>query len=116
MVKLENGLVARYFPLAYYLAMSNESFRDRVLSAMGERRVKKAELSRLSGVPYHTLDKFLKREGATTSAENAQAIARALGINVDDNSSYDELRRMFYQLDEESQQFVLKSIRGLLGE
>ena len=74
----------------------------------------KAELSRRSGVPYHALDKFIKRDGATTSSDNAVEIAKALGIKVDDDSSYEELRRLFYQLGEEQQQFVIASIRGLL--
>lgn len=113
-MNLEHCLVEPYFPPVYYLAMKQASFRDRILVAMTARGMTKAELSRRSRVPYHTLDKYLKREGATTSAENALAMANALGIAVDGEDEYDELREMFYQLSEEKRQFVLASIRGLL--
>ncbi len=115
MKNLENRRVARYFPISYYLAMSNESFRDRILAALAERRMSKAELHRLSNVPYHAIDKFLKRPGASTSADNARAIARVLGISVDDDASYEELRSLYYRLDKDQRDFLLKSIRGLLG-
>ena len=113
-MKLENCLVAGRTPLSYYRHMSGESFQDRVLAAMKAGRISKAELSRRSGVPYHALDKFLKRPGASTSAENAQAIARALGVTIDDDSQYEELRTLYYRLDEEQRAFLLKSICGLL--
>jgi len=93
--------------------MSGESFRDRAKAAMEAQKMGKAELNRLSGVPYHTLDKFLKRPGATTSAENAAAMARVLGINVDDDATFDELRSLYYQLDTDQRKFFLQSIRGL---
>lgn len=112
---LDNRLVAPYFAPAYYLAMKNQSFRDRALAAMKSQALSKAELSRRSKVPYHALDKFLKRHNATTSSENAVAIANVLGIKVDDDRAYEELRELFFQLDEEQQKFLLASARGLLG-
>ncbi len=115
MKSLDYRLVASYSPLAYCLSMQGKSFRDRVLTAMEELEMSKAELHRKSGVPYHAIDKFLKREGASTSAENAAALAGVLGIKVDDNSTYDELKSIFYQLSEEKQQYALMSLRGLLG-
>lgn len=111
---LENCLVAPYFPPVYYLAMKQASFRDRVLAAKAERKISVAELSRRSGVPYHALDKYLKREGSTTSAENAAALAQTLGITIDGDGEYEELRELFFQLDEERRKFVIASIRGLL--
>lgn len=114
-MELEHCLVARYFPPVYYLAMKNASVRDKILKAINEQGINKAELSRKSGVPYHALDKYLKREGATTSAENATAIANVLGIKVDGDPDYDELRALFFQLDEEKRKFVIASIRGLLS-
>ncbi len=113
---LDNPRMAPYFPPSYYMAMAGISFRDRVKAAMTSQGLSKAELSRRSGVPYHALDKFLKREGATTSAENAKALADALGIAMDGDAEYDELRRLFFQLPEEKRRFLLASIRGLLGE
>lgn len=114
-MNLENCLVAPYFQPVYYLAMAQASFRDRILAAKKARNISAAELSRRAGVPYHTLDKYLKREGATTSAENAQALANVLGIKADGDAEYDELRELFFQLNEEKRQFVLASVRGLLG-
>lgn len=112
---LDNRLVARYFPLSYYLAMSGKSFRDRLKEAMETQGVSKAELSRQSGVSYHTIDKLTKRENATTGADNARALANALGIKVDDDREYEELRELYYQLDEDKREFLLQSIRGLLA-
>lgn len=82
---------------------------------MDRQGLTKAELSRRAGVPYHAIDKFLKRENATTGAENATAMANVLGIKVDDDEEYDELRGLFYRLEKGQRKFVLASIRGLLG-
>ena len=116
MCKLDNRRVAPYFPPAYYLAMAGIAFRDRALAEFKRQKMSKAELSRRSGVSYHAIDKFLKRHGATTSSENAAAIARALGISVDDAVGYEELRAVYSQLDEAQRRFLLASARGLLGE
>ena len=115
METLENSLVAPYFPVTYYLAMRKDSFRDRILAALDEQKMSKAELSRRSKVPYHALDKFLKREGATTGVDNARAIANTLGIKVDDDSDFESIRSLFYQLNKEQREFLLKSIEGLLS-
>lgn len=82
---------------------------------MSAQGMSKAELSRRSGVPYHGLDKFLKGASLTTSAENAQALARALGISLDGEAEYEELRKLFFQLGEEQREFLLASVRGLLS-
>lgn len=113
---LENRLIATYFPLAYVLAMKGNSFRDRVLRAVKSQGLSKAELSRRSGVPYHTLDKFMKGASASTSAENAQAIANALGVAMDGEEDYDEIRRLYFQLSEEQRAFVRATLRGLLSD
>ena len=96
--------------------MEEKSFRDRVLLAMKEQKLKKAELSRRSGVSYHALDKFLKRPDATTSSENATKLAQVLGIKVEDAEGYDELRSIYFQLSEEKKKFALMSLKGLLNE
>lgn len=113
---LDNRHIAPYFPPAYYLAMAGESFRDRMLRAMTAQKLTKAELSRRSGVPYHALDKFLKRDSATTSAENAKALADALGVKMDGEEEYDEFRRLFFQMPEDKREFLLASMRGLLSD
>lgn len=43
-----------------------------------------AELSRRSGVSYDALNKVKIRDNASTSAENAAAVARALGVDWDE--------------------------------
>lgn len=111
---LDNRPIAPYFPPSYYAAMMGIAFKQRVAKAMAEKDMTKAELSRLSNVPYHAIDKFLKRDGATTSAENALAISDALEISVDSSEEYDELRSMYERLDEEQKRFVVASVRGLL--
>lgn len=113
---LENTLVVRYFPKAYYQDMTGESLRQRVKREMDNQSMSKAELSRRSGVPYHALDKFLKGSSLTTSVENGIALANALGFSVEDQNSYDELRAIFSQLSAEDQRFVLSSVRGLLKD
>jgi transcriptional regulator with XRE-family HTH domain len=102
--------------VAYDVDMTNATFRERVRRAMTERGINNADLARMSGVPYHALDKFLKRESAKTSAENAMALSRALGIKIDDVAEYEELRSLFFQMSEQQQRFLLASIRGLLSE
>lgn len=81
---------------------------------MDRQGLSKAALSRLSGVPYHTLDKYLKRPNAKTSGENAQAIANALGIKQDGEAEYDELRKLFFQLDPSDRESLLRIAKGLL--
>lgn len=80
---------------------------------MRDQGVNKATLHRMSGVPYHAIDKFLKREGATTSAENAHALLSALGLSADPESGYEELRQIYESLSPENQRFALAAIRGL---
>jgi transcriptional regulator with XRE-family HTH domain len=76
----------------------------------------KAELSRQSGVPYHTLDKFLKGVSDKTSAENAQQLARALRIRVDEDADYEELLQLFYSATDTDRQFVLETVRRLVAK
>lgn len=54
-----------------------------MLSALEISGLSVAELSRRSGVSYDAINKIKRREGASTSAENAAAIARALGFEWD---------------------------------
>ena len=101
---------------SYNMHMVEHSLRQRILDAMTQQRVSKAELSRASGVAYHALDKFLKGKSVTTSAENARALCNTLGITMDGEAEYDELRRLFFQLPEDRREFLMASIRGLLSD
>jgi transcriptional regulator with XRE-family HTH domain len=111
---LDNRLVALLRARGYFGSAMVERFQDRVRAAMQAQGISKAALARTSGVPYHALDKFLKRDGATTSTENAVALAKALGIPVDGEAEYSELERLFHQLEPEQRQFLLSAARGLL--
>lgn len=62
------------------LGMDRMSFRDQVLAALDESGMSVAELARRSGVSYDVINKLKRREGASTSAENAEAIAHVLGL------------------------------------
>jgi lambda repressor-like predicted transcriptional regulator len=57
-----------------------DGFREQFLEALERSGMTLAELSRRSGVKYDALNKLKSREGASTSAENAARIARALGF------------------------------------
>lgn len=58
-----------------------DGFREQFLEALERTGMTLAELSRRSGVKYDALNKLRRREGASTSAENAARIARALGLD-----------------------------------
>ena len=112
---LDNRLVALLRARGYFGPAMGERFQDRVRAAMRSQGMSKAELARTSGMPYHALDKFLKRDGASTSTENALALSRALGIAIDGEAEYSELERLFHQLEPEQRQFLLSAARGLLA-
>lgn len=57
-----------------------DGFREQFLEALARSGMTLAELARRSGVKYDALNKLKSREGASTSAENAARIARALGF------------------------------------
>ena len=58
-----------------------DRFREQFLQALERTGMTLAELHRRSGVGYDALAKLRSREGASTSAENAMRIARALGFD-----------------------------------
>jgi phage repressor protein C with HTH and peptisase S24 domain len=57
-----------------------KKIRDLVLEGLRDTGMSMAELARRSGVPYDTINKLKSRDGASTSAENAAALTRALGV------------------------------------
>lgn len=58
-----------------------DRFREQFLEALHRTGMTLAELSRRSGVNYDALNKLRRREGASTSAENAARISRVLGLD-----------------------------------
>jgi len=54
------------------------TFRQLMLEALGQTGMSIAELSRRTGVSYDVINKLKRRENASTAAENAFAIAKAL--------------------------------------
>lgn len=62
------------------MPMSKKTFREQILESMAETGISMAELSRVSGVSYDVINKLKRREDSSTSAENAAALSRALGI------------------------------------
>ena len=115
MENVDNSPMAKKVTKFYSPHMVEHTLRQRIIDGMAQRGMSKAELSRASGVAYHALDKFLKGKSVTTSAENARALCNALGITMDGEAKYDELRRLFFQLPEEKREFLMASIRGLLS-
>ncbi|MEE4209683.1 MAG: helix-turn-helix transcriptional regulator [Parvularcula sp.] len=95
--------------------MIMKNFRVRFLEAFEASGLSMAELSRRSGVPYHTIHKLKSRETATTGQENAAALARELGIEVDTQSELEEVRSMLAEIDDpEQRRTAVAAIRGVL--
>lgn len=67
-------------------AIMNDGFREQFLEALERTGMTLAELARRSGVGYDALNKLRRREGASTSAENAAKIARVLGFGDADGA------------------------------
>ena len=97
----------------YAVLVTSEAFKTRLARAMREAGIDRAELSRRSGVGYHAIDKFMKREGADTSLENAKKLADAVGISLDSDETYDELRALFLRLNEQQREFLTTTVRAL---
>lgn len=57
-----------------------KTFRAALMDAWDPKKVSAPELSRRSGVSVDTINKLKYRTTASTSAENASALARALGF------------------------------------
>lgn len=63
--------------------MTEQSFREKFMAALDATSMSVAELSRRSGVSYDTINKLKRRDGASTRADNAAALAAALGFDYD---------------------------------
>jgi transcriptional regulator with XRE-family HTH domain len=97
------------------MRMADRTFRDRFLVAFAASGMSVADLARQSGVPYHAIDKLKKREGASTSADNAAKLARALGIDGPRSSDEETLLELYGQLTAEERVAVLATAEGLLA-
>lgn len=66
-----------------YRHMKTDRFRERMLKGLERHNMSVAELSRRSGVSYDVINKVKRREGASTTAENAAAILAVVeGVDV----------------------------------
>lgn len=61
--------------------MMDQKFREKVIAAQVRRGWGNAELARQAGVSYDVVRELHRRPNATTSAENAERLTRALGLN-----------------------------------
>ena len=59
------------------------NFLEKLDSLMSEMSINKAELSRISGVPYTTIDGFYKKGYENAKISTIRKIARALGTSLD---------------------------------
>jgi transcriptional regulator with XRE-family HTH domain len=95
--------------------MSDRTFRDRFLAALEASGMSVADLARRSGVPYHAIDKLKKRDGASTSADNAAKLAKALGIDAPRDADEETLLELYGQLTPSERVAVLATAEGLLA-
>jgi transcriptional regulator with XRE-family HTH domain len=90
-----------------------DRFQDKFRRAFNASGMTVAELSRRSGVSYHAIDKLKKRDGATTSAENAKRLAAALGMDTNHPPEADRLVAIFLRLSPENQALLMKLAESL---
>lgn len=60
------------------------TFREALLEQMTKRGIGLAELARKSGVSHEQLKKLKQRPTGSTNVEDAQRLARALGLSIDE--------------------------------
>lgn len=92
-----------------------DRFQDRFRAALAASGMSVAELSRRSGVSYHAIDKLKKRDGATTSVENARKLAAALGMGTNYPPALDRLVNIFLKLPEDKRRLLIALAESLLG-
>lgn len=71
--------------------MDRKSFGDLVIEEMTARGWSAKELHRRSGVSYDVIAKLKQRPGSSTSSENGQKLAAALGLDWPESSSAVEI-------------------------
>lgn len=108
-------LVARGAGSGMNSGMTDETFRVRFLEALERSGLSVAELSRRSGVDYHAIDKLKKREGASTSADRAKALARVLGFDYEQDPDQALMLDLFDQLTPQERHAVMATARGMLA-
>ena len=96
--------------------MTSADFKRRLLAAMAEQGMDRAQLARRSGVGYQTIDKFLRGEKSDTTLDKALKLARAAGISLDSEQSWDELRRLYSLLSDEEREFLTRQVRALASD
>ncbi len=95
--------------------MSDDNFRDRFLTAFKASGLTVAELSRRSGVNYHTIDKLKKGTNLNTSADNAKKLASALGMDNEYSADLRRLINIYLALPDDKQKALL-SIAATLSQ
>lgn len=90
-----------------------ENFRDRFLLEFERSGLTKAELSRRSGVNYHTIDSIIKGKSLKPSADVARDLAVALGMGTNTTPLTDRLLSAFNRLDASQRELVVALAESL---
>ncbi|GGL81417.1 helix-turn-helix domain-containing protein [Wenxinia marina] len=93
------------------------TFRQALIDRMARDGTRIADLASGAGVSRDTINKLLSREGASTSVENAMAIAAFYGETVEGfigGPAGDRLAALVAQLDGTERALVEAQIRGIL--
>ena len=95
--------------------MTDPTFRDRFLDAYSSSGMSVAELSRRSGVNYHTIDKLKKGVTLSTSADTARKLALALNMGSNQDAQANRLLSLFYRLGKRERGVLLATAEALAG-
>lgn len=67
----------------YIWPMKMHPISDRIFTLLTDRGMSKADLSRLSAIPYHRLNPWFVRDNAKPNAEDIERVARALDVPIE---------------------------------
>ncbi|MFY0682884.1 MAG: helix-turn-helix transcriptional regulator [Thalassovita sp.] len=107
--------------------MTTSVFIQRLTKRMKEKAMTMAELSRVSGVPYHQIHTWKRRETAKPTAESLQKVAIALEttsghlLNGDPNPEdktgvLEELKTQLSDLSEEELRVLLAAAEAMRAQ
>ena len=98
-----------------------DTFRDALLWHMDAKKTAIADLARGSGVSVDIINKLKAREGSSTTAENARAIAAYYGQTLDQfmkceaESEESAFIALVGMLSHEERRILLAQMRGILS-